>query len=1143
MNAEKILGVLEQNKFVRAYNSFIATSFGHYGAHCAQPLKCAILFGFGILIMTGFSLGLFRKVETSNIYDLWVIKGTQLESDEEFYSKHFGSSENFGAIFILTRESYESNIAKRSDVLIQPNTTAPSRTKRQAPSTGVASQVGLDSIVNVLDNYYGDGSVGMSLDDIIHVTVSVTPDKDGIQAKKGETTELKISAYDVCSKVEVPSFFRPYPPGQLYWLSGAIISGGYRDVALCTANFTVPPDYEYQPPDAPMLPDGWGISRFPCNRASLLDCFQEGGDSDYPDELRLLDEWADYVYFHPQKDECIQRWADGATALVLSFGGGVDLTALGISGGDVDASVVSAAFADYMASSVDTMWQWGWRWKRSYNSMSDEEIVAHLDEAIRNAQDEDVTIQQCIAENLACCTAWNGLKLYEALIMSGLTYSNGNLTKVDATQVGIQILSSDQFVSQLYMEKRYGITNQETIDDIWVEYDQATQVWLEQRWKQTRGTGYASGEEFENLQLVFITEDSLQQMLTDANQIELLLLIVAVILVIAFTIFAMSSWWHCPPALDSLLYSHVLLAVAGFCIVCGSVVAGIGLTALLGVNLNAITYGVAPFLGIGLGVDDMLVFTWLLVQTTKESQKPERMMRKTLALAGPSVLLTSVANAVAFAVSSTFNIPAVTEFCLAMCLIVVTNFIFLFTLFVPLMALDARRITALRSDIVPVKLPPPSESKRANNIFSTFVVNYYGKFVTNPIVKAVVIICSLAFFGVTIWNAVANIEVGLQLSDIALKNTYQKDFIDAREEYFPTWDIKLVTKRVDYSNPKEQAKMVNAMENISKNKNVASTTFSIFEQAWLSDSQSSFLYFANGANRSREPLKEDFMFYPLFWQWMSTVGVVSESSLSCYDGDRIFLCTQLNATTSKIVASQMTFFYRDVRTDKEIIEANKSVREAVEQADSEDMFLYGMAIRLWEQYITIERDLYFTCGMALLAIFGVTLLLQMSPLTALCVVLFVVVIFFELYGTMVWIDVKLNAFALVNLVVAIGYSVEFTAHLARAFLLATGSRDSRAIKSLEEMAYPLLMGAGTTFVALIPLSFAQFPFFRKYYFVMYTVMIGISLVNGCLVLPVVLSLVGPPSIKIPKDFKLRSHTSIMNMRKTTSAEMNVAMGE
>lgn len=106
-------------------------------------------------------------------------------------------------------------------------------------------------------------------------------------------------------------------------------------------------------------------------------------------------------------------------------------------------------------------------------------------------------------------------------------------------------------------------------------------------------------------------------------------------------------------------------------------------------------------------------------------------------------------------------------------------------------------------------------------------------------------------------------------------------------------------------------------------------------------------------------------------------------------------------------------------------------------------------------------------------------------------------------------DVKLNALSITNLVISIGMAVEFTAHYTRAFFLSTGTRNERMKKALHEMMQPMINGALSTIIALSVLSLARYPFFRRYYSLMFVVMVLVAFANGLVLLPVILSLIGP----------------------------------
>jgi Niemann-Pick C1 protein len=63
----------------------------------------------------------------------------------------------------------------------------------------------------------------------------------------------------------------------------------------------------------------------------------------------------------------------------------------------------------------------------------------------------------------------------------------------------------------------------------------------------------------------------------------------------------------------------------------------------------------------------------------------------------------------------------------------------------------------------------------------------------------------------------------------------------------------------------------------------------------------------------------------------------------------------------------------------------------------------------------------------------------------------VLMIVVDMVGVMAVWRISLNAVSLVNLVMALGISVEFCSHLTRAFTVTTGSRQSRAMFALMDV--------------------------------------------------------------------------------------------
>ena len=124
----------------------------------------------------------------------------------------------------------------------------------------------------------------------------------------------------------------------------------------------------------------------------------------------------------------------------------------------------------------------------------------------------------------------------------------------------------------------------------------------------------------------------------------------------------------------------------------------------------------------------------------------------------------------------------------------------------------------------------------------------------------------------------------------------------------------------------------------------------------------------------------------------------------------------------------------------------------------------------------------------------------------------IAVIQIELYGLIHWIELKLNAVTMVNLIMTVGISIEFVIHEARAFAEAKGTRPQRAAQALSEMGPAIFASAFTTFLAILPIVGADYEYFQIYFFRMYAMILFVGLFNSLVTLPAILSFIGPPEL-------------------------------
>ena len=209
-----------------------------------------------------------------------------------------------------------------------------------------------------------------------------------------------------------------------------------------------------------------------------------------------------------------------------------------------------------------------------------------------------------------------------------------------------------------------------------------------------------------------------------------------------------------------------------------------GLLGWCGFSFNSIM-AISPFLLLGIGVDDafLLLHCWKKHQKKAGDDSVEVIMGKIVAEVGPSILITSVTNFMAFGVGFFAPAPLLSNFCLCTSIAVLIDFLFEFTIFASCLAIISKRNASTASSKAPytpvamidnsilikdtnkkstvaLDLAPnnnlmtvvPVVTKKSYNAFKNSMLLSYCKFVTSKKGKLValvflVLLYSLSFFG------------------------------------------------------------------------------------------------------------------------------------------------------------------------------------------------------------------------------------------------------------------------------------------------------------------------------------------------------------------------------------------------------------
>ncbi|GLI67802.1 hypothetical protein VaNZ11_012090 [Volvox africanus] len=260
-------------------------------------------------------------------------------------------------------------------------------------------------------------------------------------------------------------------------------------------------------------------------------------------------------------------------------------------------------------------------------------------------------------------------------------------------------------------------------------------------------------------------------------------------------------------------------------------------------------------------------------------------------------------------------------------------------------------------------------------------------------------------------------------------------------------------------------------------------------QTWLNGSYASQLTNGRAPNETA--------FNSWLQKWLST------------DGRGFSHNVLINANTGRIVGSRIDGFTKDVEDGSWAVKCVDSTRAAVEAAAPDlDPIAFGFSYTFWDGFRTIAFSTVTNVIIAGAAVFLVTMILLADVVASLIVGTMVVLSDVGVFGFMHYANLQFNSVTCIVLVLAVGIAVDYSAHVMRAFLVSTGTRQERAHKALIEIGGAVWNGAMTTFLAVLPMAAAEHYIFTTI-FKMFAVLILLSIWHGIVLLPVLMSWIGP----------------------------------
>ncbi|XP_076845060.1 NPC1-like intracellular cholesterol transporter 1 [Brachyhypopomus gauderio] len=660
-----------------------------------------------------------------------------------------------------------------------------------------------------------------------------------------------------------------------------------------------------------------------------------------------------------------------------------------------------------------------------------------------------------------------------------------------------------------------------------------------------------------NFTFAYMAERSLEDEINRTTMEDIPIFMISYAVIFIYIAVALGEYSSCRRI---LVDSKILVGLGGILVVGCSVLASMGFYAWIGQPSSLVILQVVPFLVLAVGADNIFIF---VLEYQRDVRRPgeqrEEQIGRVLGRVAPSMLLCSLSESVCFFLGALSTMPAVKSFALYAALAVLLDFILQMTAFVALLSLDARRQDANRCEMLcccSVKTPRPS--KPSQGFLLPFMEKYYAPVLLHPVSRIVVMLLFLFMLCASIF-LMFNVKVGLDQELAMPTDSYMLKYFEYLYKYFevgvPTYFV--TTKGFNFSNVNGTNAVCSSVgcDEFSLTQKIQYATeyparsyMAIPASSWVDDfidwlnpgSKCCRLY-TSGPDKGQfcpasesnikcmkkciplpdgvlRPSEEQFdRFLPNFLNNRPDLQC-PKGGLGAYDTAVVY-----DKETGEILASRFMAYHTTLTNSQEYTAALLRARELAYNitmamrnvsgtSPDFEVFPYTVTYVYYEQYLGIVNEGLFNLCLCLLPTFVVCcILLGMDLRSGFLNLLTIVMITVDTVGVMTLWGIDYNAVSLINLVTAVGISVEFVSHTTRCFALSIlPTKVQRAKEATAKMGSAVFAGvAMTNLPGIIVLAFAKAQLIQIFFFRLNLVITLLGMAHGLIFLPVLLSFFGP----------------------------------
>jgi len=432
---------------------------------------------------------------------------------------------------------------------------------------------------------------------------------------------------------------------------------------------------------------------------------------------------------------------------------------------------------------------------------------------------------------------------------------------------------------------------------------------------------------------------------------------------------------------------------------------------------------------------------------------------------------------------------------------------------------------------------PPEPCLNIEERSTLLIKERVGPWLARLPVRVAISVFALILVALSCMSVAVNQEIGFTVSELAPSGTTTQRALEVLMDNFQTFPAKVCFYELDV--PANQRKMLELHHAITTSPHAVPfdlppylTMFSYYvlplgaeaypgatanktyaNMGWTLDDSWTHPQWAPFGTVNSDPVK----FYEIWHKWskmpLDNPRLAYEDS-AFRNADLVFSneFAYAGGPGSDLKYSFFMFYQTELYGQGTYLDAIKEVRDIFSASGlpSKNAFPWGPTFTFWSIFLELQSVLLRTLVLDLVVIFFLSLLLLWSFTSALASTLACGMVVIMVYGAAT-LFTKFNFFVVAALLASAGISVEFTSHLIVSYNLLDGPPEEKLGLAMSHTSPPLLQGAISTFLSILPLAFHNIAFVMKYFFGIFSVLVAVGLLTGLVLLPALLALLSPLS--------------------------------